>query len=160
MILSDVRHGRYGTPGLTGRSHQGEVRSMSAKPAASAPVANRLRALVIKHRATLADQVGALGVSVSRLSSAGDCQAQISEARALAHHILGASGSLGFDRLCALAAAIERKLGELQDSDQTTDAAKMAEVVALYEELGHAALTMKPEDSRFYFADPGSIVQK
>jgi hypothetical protein len=62
-----------------------------------------------------------------------------------------------------LAAAVERKLGELQDSDQTADAAnaaKMTEVVALYEQLGHAALTMKPEDSRFYFADPGSIVQK
>lgn len=76
----------------------------------------------------------------------------------LAYPYRGASGSLGFDRLCALAAAIERKLGELQDSDQTADAAKMAEVVALYEELSHAALTLK--DSRFYFADPGSIVQK
>ena len=133
---------------------------MSARPAASAPVSDRLRALVIKHRATLADQVGALGVSVSRLSSAGDCQAQISEGRALAHHIVGASGSLGFDRLCALAAAVDRKLGELQDSDQTADAAKIAEVAALYEELGHAARTMKPEDSRFYDADPGPIGQK
>lgn len=133
---------------------------MGARPAASAPVTNRLRALVIKHRATLAEQVGALGVSLPRLSSAGDCPAQISEGRALAHHIVGASGSLGFDRVCALAAAVERKLGELQDSDQTADAAKLAEVAALYEELAHAARTMKPEDSRFYCADPGSIVQK
>ena len=135
---------------------------MSVGPAASATVTNRLRALVIKHRATLAEQVGALGVSVSRLSSAGDCPAQISEGRALAHQIVGASGSLGFDRLCALATAVERKLGELQDSDQTADAAKLAEVAALYEELGHAARTMKPVDSRFSTpdADPGSIVQK
>jgi len=133
---------------------------MSARPTTDAPVTDQLRALVIKYRATLAEHVGALGACVSRLSSAGDFHAQISEGLALAHKIVGASGSLGFDRVSALAAAVERKLAELQTSDQTENATKIAQVAALYEELGHAARTMKPEDSQFYGADPVSIAQK
>jgi HPt (histidine-containing phosphotransfer) domain-containing protein len=126
---------------------------------ANAPVMNSLRSLIIRHRASLAERVGALSALVSSFSDATDPAAQIAECRAFAHHIAGASGSIGFDRLGELAAMLERKLVEVQEGAQPASKAQLGEVALLSAELRRVAGDTKPEHSRLYDIDLGTIVR-
>ena len=55
-----------------------------------------------------------------------------------------------------MSAAVERELESCRIPDQTADAVNWPRS-PLYEELGHAARTLKAEDSRFYAADPARL---
>lgn len=121
------------------------------------PPTQPLRALVIRHCATLRERVGALGSILSSLSDGSDFRAQIREGRALAHQIHGASGSIGFDCLSNLASSVEDKLVELQTSTEPATQAKMAELAELFGELEAVTATTKPEHSRLYDADLGVV---
>jgi HPt (histidine-containing phosphotransfer) domain-containing protein len=112
-----------------------------------------LRALVIRHCASLGERVGALSALVSGLFDAADREGQIAESRALAHQIVGASGSIGFDELSAMAATLEVKLAELQAPCGTTSPALLEHVSILGGELERLAAATKPEHSRLYNAD-------
>jgi hypothetical protein len=115
-----------------------------------------LRALVIRHCASLGERVGALSAIVSGLSDAADREGHIADARALAHQIVGASGSIGFDELSAKAAILEIKLVELQETGGTASPAFLKEVSLLSGELERLAAATKPEHSRLYNADLAS----
>jgi HPt (histidine-containing phosphotransfer) domain-containing protein len=114
---------------------------------------NPLRALILRHCATLVERVGALGTIVLSLSTAGDRQRQIADGRALAHQIAGSSGSIGFDEISTLAADLEYKFLELQGSGQSLDRTRLAEVASLYRKLESAAQATSPEHSRLYNTD-------
>ena len=127
-------------------------------PMRDAPVVNSLRALVIRHCASLTERVGTLSALVLSLSEATGPAAQIAECRALAHQIAGASGSIGFDRNGELAAVLERKFVEFGLSDEPASKAQLGEVAFLCAELGRVAGDTKPEHSRLYDVDLGTIV--
>jgi HPt (histidine-containing phosphotransfer) domain-containing protein len=112
-----------------------------------------LRALVIRHCASLGERVGALSAIVSGLSDAADREEQIAEARALAHQIVGASGSIGFDELSAMAATLENKLVDLQGPGEAANATLLEDASVLSGELERLAEATKPEHSRLYNAD-------
>jgi HPt (histidine-containing phosphotransfer) domain-containing protein len=116
-------------------------------------VTNPLRALILRHCATLVERVGALGKIVLSLPNARDCQREIAEGRALAHQITGSSGSIGFDEISALAADLECKFLELQGPAQGADRTRLAEVASLYRKLESAAQATSPEHSRLYNTD-------
>ena len=126
---------------------------------AGMPATNPLRALVIRHCASLGERVGSLSALASSLADLADPAAQIAESRALAHQIAGASGSIGFDRLGELAAKLERKLVEAQESTQPANKAELAEIALLCAELSRLAEGTKPEHSRLYDVDLGTIVR-
>ncbi|MGZ8415733.1 MAG: Hpt domain-containing protein [Methyloceanibacter sp.] len=126
---------------------------------AGVPGVNPLRALVIRHCASLGERVGSLSALASSLADLADPAAQIAESRALAHQIAGASGSIGFDRLGELAAKLERKLVEAQESTQPAKKAELAEIALLCAELSRLAEGTKPEHSRLYDVDLGTIVR-
>jgi HPt (histidine-containing phosphotransfer) domain-containing protein len=119
----------------------------------SAQAINPLKALISRHCATLVGRVGALGAIVQALPDASDRQVQIAEGRALAHQITGSSGSIGFDDLSTLAAALESKFVELQRPGQSADRMRLVEVASLYRKLESAAQATSPEHSRLFDTD-------
>ena len=96
---------------------------------------------------------------MSSLADIGDRAAQIAEARALAHRIAGAGGSIGFDRLSELAAQLERKLVEVQEGAGPASKAQLAELASLHAGLEREVQETKPEHSRLYAADPRDFVR-
>jgi len=126
---------------------------------ASGPAMNPLRALVIRHCATLAERVGALRAIMSSLAEKVDAAPQIAEARALAHQIAGAGGSIGFDRLSELAALLERKLVEVQEGAGPASKAQLAELASLHAGLEREFQETKPEHSKLYDADLRDFVR-
>jgi HPt (histidine-containing phosphotransfer) domain-containing protein len=78
----------------------------------------------------------------------------------LAHRIAGASGSIGFDRLSELAAALERKLVDIQEGAQPASEAQLAEFTLLCAELERVAEETKPEHSRLYETDLRTFVRR
>ena len=124
---------------------------------ASVPVSS-LRALVIRHCATLVERAGTLRGVIS-FAGTGDPATQITEARALAHQIAGAGGSIGFDRLSDLAAVLERKLVEVEEGAQPASKVQLAEIEALCAGLEREAARTKPEHSRLYNTDLSAFVR-
>ncbi len=123
---------------------------------ANVPVSS-FRALVIRHCATLAERVDALHGITSSFAGTDDPAAQIGQARALAHQIAGAGGSIGFDRLSDLAAALEHKLDEVLEAAQPPSREQLAEIAVLCGDLERVAQQTKPEHSRLYNLDLAAV---
>ena len=115
--------------------------------------------LIERHCATLVHSVDTLGVIILSLPDADDVQIELAAGCALAHQINGGGGTIGFDEVSSLAAALESKLLELQRQGQNVDRTRLAEVASIYRKLESAAQAMRPEDSRHSGTDLNQLGQ-
>lgn len=115
---------------------------------------SELRALIERHRETVAQKVTTLGRLLTRLDDPGaNPLAAIGEARDLAHQVAGSSGSIGFVRLSAAAETLENRLKSLEAAAVRPDRTERERLFALFGELGRITERTAPRDSHLYGAD-------
>ena len=115
---------------------------------------DQLRALVREHHGNLLKQIDRLGQVLSSINvpDAG-CVDVIAEAKALAHQIKGAGGSIGFQDVSSSATLLDDYLKELVALGPQITPDQMQRSLALFGDLQRTAQGTTPESSTLYSAD-------
>ncbi len=107
-----------------------------------------LRALIVRHCETLKRESEAVADCVTRACGRDGDDLALASAKAIAHRIKGASGSIGFPLVSTMAAALDDRLRAVDG--RALSPAERTEILERLEDLRGAIAILRPESSQLY----------
>lgn len=124
-------------------------------------VQEQLRDLLLRHCATIRNQVAEIGLQLEQISEPHTDQlASIKSILGIAHQIRGTSGSMGFQDVSALAAALEGSLRGLEVGPSPLADERLQPAFELLQRLRDLARDTTPDMSPLYHADVSRLAAR